>query len=430
MGTVIHVLGPGDVLGDRYRLEEFVASGGMGQVFRATDTTLGRTVAVKVLLPGHTSNGEFGSRFRAEARIMAAIGHPGVVGVYDYGETSEGTMFLVMTFVDGRPLGERIAREGALPVDETLTIVAQAAEALQAAHAKGVIHRDVKPSNLLVADDGTVTLVDFGVARSSSVTSVTKVNAVIGTALYMSPEQARGGTISPSTDIYALGAVAYHCLTGAPPFSGNSPLEIAVKHLHEEPPPLPDDLPVAARALVEQAMEKDPEARFPSAAAMAVAAREAQNGVVRAVRASSPSVSDTAELVADDLDDDEAPRRPAWFPVAVGLALAALAVGVILALIALTREALDTDIGPATVPSKSAGVIPAASTPAPDGGAATRTGWASTSPSASAVASSAAPSSPAPQSEPPRSSPAPGPTSDAPPPSPDKSPTLDKSPTP
>jgi serine/threonine protein kinase len=183
LGTVIVVLGPGDVLGDRYRLDEFVASGGMGQVFRATDKTLNRTVAVKVLLPGLTSDAEFGSRFRAEARIMASIGHKGVVGVYDYGETPEGTMFLVMAFVEGRPLGERITREGGLSAEETMAIVAQAADALHAAHSNGIIHRDVKPNNLLVGGNGAVTLVDFGVARSSNVTSVTKVNAVIGTAL-------------------------------------------------------------------------------------------------------------------------------------------------------------------------------------------------------------------------------------------------------
>ncbi len=263
------------MLGDRYRLDEFVASGGMGQVFRATDKTLNRTVAVKVLLPGLTSDAEFGSRFRAEARIMASIGHKGVVGVYDYGETPEGTMFLVMAFVEGRPLGERITREGGLSAAETMAIVAQAADALHAAHSNGIIHRDVKPNNLLVGDNGAVTLVDFGVARSSNVTSVTKVNAVIGTALYMSPEQASGKPIAPSTDIYALGAVAYHCLTGGPPFTGNSPLEIAIKHLQDDPAPLPQDLPGSVRALVERAMEKDPADRFATAAALADAARTA-----------------------------------------------------------------------------------------------------------------------------------------------------------
>lgn len=410
------------MLGDRYRLDEFVASGGMGQVFRATDLTLGRTVAVKVLLPGHTSKSEFGARFRAEARIMASIGHPGVVGVYDYGESREGTLYLVMAFVDGKPLGERINRDGTMPVGDTLDIVAQAADALQAAHDRGIIHRDVKPNNLLVNENGGVTLVDFGVARSQSVTSVTKVNAVIGTALYMSPEQASGKPISPSTDIYALGAVAYHCLTGSPPFTGSSPLEIAIKHLQDEPPPLPESLPAAARALVERAMAKAPDDRFPTAAALAQAAREAKDGTVPLVR---PAVTDTAEF---DAVDDGPGRRPAWYPVAVGLALAVLAGGVVLAVWALSREALHgadpggpaaTSTAPSVaVTSKAAGGPPTAQTSAP-----------SASASASVAPSSLAPSSPAPPSEPPKSSEPPAPStppaepSSQPPATPDATPT-------
>lgn len=401
LGTVIVVLGPGDVLGDRYRLDEFIASGGMGQVFRATDKTLNRTVAVKVLLPGLTSDAEFGSRFRAEARIMASIGHPGVVGVYDYGESPEGTMFLVMAFVEGRPLGERIIREGALPVADTMAIVAQAADALHAAHSNGIIHRDVKPNNLLVSDNGAVTLVDFGVARSSNVTSVTKVNAVIGTALYMSPEQASGKPISPSTDIYALGAVAYHCLTGAPPFTGNSPLEIAIKHLQDEPPPLPAELPGSVRALVERAMAKDPQDRFPTAAALAAAARAAQDPTLQdavvpvvAPRRATPAPRTTVAAPPGGTDRD---RRPAWVPVAVGMALLAVAGGVVLAILALSG-----DNGRKETPGNGPAVSPTAavvtSGPAPGGGGATRT--------------TAAPSESAPPSE----TPSVAPTSAAPPP--------------
>jgi serine/threonine protein kinase len=392
------------VLGDRYRLDEFVASGGMGQVFRATDKTLNRTVAVKVLLPGLTSNAEFGSRFRSEARIMASIGHRGVVGVYDYGETPEGTLFLVMAFVEGRPLGERIIGEGTLSVEETMAIVAQAADALHAAHANGIIHRDVKPNNLLVGDDGTVTLVDFGVARSEAVTSVTKVSAVIGTALYMSPEQASGKPISPSTDIYALGAVAYHCLTGTPPFTGNSPLEIAIKHLQDDPPPLPADLPADARALVERAMEKDPSLRFPSAAAMAAAARGTHSptlqddATVPLVRQPSPKVTGTP-----DPADDEHPGRPVWVPIVLGLAILALVGGVILAVVALTRKAEDPTT-PGAGSSSSATASPSASGKVPDA-----TPTKATAPASSVAATSAAatvtPSSPPPQTPPESSAP-------------------------
>ncbi|MEV6929869.1 serine/threonine-protein kinase [Dactylosporangium sp. NPDC051485] len=336
----MHVLQPGDVLGDRYRLDEFVASGGMGQVFRATDKTLTRTVAVKVLLPGHVSNAEFGRRFRSEARLMASIGHPGVVGVYDYGETPEGTLFLVMAFVNGRPLGELINEAGTLPVGRTLAIVAKAADALQAAHERGIIHRDVKPGNLLVGEKGAVTLVDFGVARSAEVTAVTKVNAVIGTALYMSPEQASGDPISPASDIYALGVVAYHCLTGTPPFTGNSPLEIAIKHLQDEPPPLPETVPAATRALVERAMNKDPKERYPTAAAMAAAARAAEDATTEDEMA--PLVRGAAPAAGSDADPGGEPAgRPLWVPIAATVAVAALVTGVLLAVIALTRKVIS-----------------------------------------------------------------------------------------
>jgi eukaryotic-like serine/threonine-protein kinase len=271
------VLGSGDMLGDRYRLDEFVAAGGMGQVWRATDTVLGRTVAAKVLLPSLLTDPGFEARFRAEARIMAGLRHTGVVNVYDYGESTSPdggrTLYLVMAFVEGVSLSERLTEHGRMSPAETMSVVAQAADALDAAHTTGIIHRDVKPGNLLVQDDGTVTLVDFGVARSTSVTSVTTGNAVPGTALYMAPEQAQGHPVTPATDIYALGAVAYHCLAGNPPFTGNNPIEIALQHLQDPPPPLPDDVPEGVRRLVERAMAKDPADRFPTAAAMAAAAR-------------------------------------------------------------------------------------------------------------------------------------------------------------
>ncbi|MEV0135237.1 serine/threonine-protein kinase [Dactylosporangium sp. NPDC050688] len=410
------MLGPGDVLGDRYRLDEFVASGGMGQVFRATDQTLNRTVAVKVLLPGLTRDAEFGSRFRAEARIMASIGHPGVVGVYDYGESPEGTMFLVMAFVEGRPLGERIIREGGLPVADTMAIVAQAADALHAAHSNGIIHRDVKPNNLLVSNDGAVTLVDFGVARSSNVTSVTKVNAVIGTALYMSPEQASGKPISPATDIYALGAVAYHCLTGAPPFTGNSPLEIAIKHLQDEPPPLPPELPGSVRALVERAMAKDPQDRFPTAAALAAAARAAQDPTLQdaaTVPVATPRRSVTTPRAAVPVPPDGTGSRrgrPAWIPVAIGTALLAVAGGLVLAILALTGDNGRNE--PPGGPGASPSTAVVTSGPAPGGEGATRT---SAAPSESASASASPSTETTTAAPPPATSEPPPPVTTAPP---------------
>jgi len=208
------VLRPGEHLSDRYRLDAFLASGGMGEVWRATDVVLGRQVAVKVLLPAMLTDPGFAARFRAEARILAAFRHPNVVDVYDFGESTidgKPAAYLVMAYVAGEPLSHRIATAGTLPVIETLSVMAQAADALEAAHVNGVVHRDVKPGNLLVQDDGTVVLVDFGVARSAAVTAITAADAVPGTVLYMAPEQVSGKPVSPATDIYALGAVAYHC---------------------------------------------------------------------------------------------------------------------------------------------------------------------------------------------------------------------------
>jgi serine/threonine-protein kinase len=249
----------------------------MGEVWRATDVSLGRTVAVKVLRPALLTDPGFDARFRAEARMMAALAHPNVVNVYDYGRSelnSGGSVaFLVMAYVDGEPLSRRIADAGRLSVAETMSVVAQAADALHAAHMHGIVHRDVKPANLLVQPNGAVKLVDFGVARSPAVTQVTTANAILGTAMYMAPEQASGRPVSPATDIYALGTVAYHCLAGEPPFNGDGPLEIALRHVSDEPPPLPADIPPAAQVLVARALAKDPADRYPTAAAFAAAAR-------------------------------------------------------------------------------------------------------------------------------------------------------------
>ena len=270
------MLAPGVLLNDRYRLDTRLATGGMGDVWRGTDLLLGRQVAVKVLLPALVAEPDFIARFRAEARIMAALHHPGIVQVYDCGEhpLAEGARadYLVMEYVAGEPLSQRIESAGRLGVAQTLSVVAQAARALHAAHSGGIVHRDVKPANLLIQPDGTVVLVDFGVARSAGMARITSTNAVPGTALYMAPEQAAGRPVSASTDIYALGAVAYHCLAGRPPYSGQNPLEVAIRHLHDEPPAPPADLPAPVAALLTRALAKAPTDRYPSAAAFAAAA--------------------------------------------------------------------------------------------------------------------------------------------------------------
>ncbi|WP_176738357.1 serine/threonine-protein kinase [Micromonospora pallida] len=300
------MLSPGVVLSGRYRLDERVATGGMGDVWRASDVVLGRQVAAKVLLPALVSDPDFIARFRAEARMMAALRHPGIVQVYDCGQDElpdGGTAdYLVMEFVQGKPLSKRIEAEGTLDVAATMSVVAQAAEALHAAHAGGIVHRDVKPSNLMVQESGTVVLVDFGVARSTNVTSITSTNAVPGTALYMAPEQAAGRPVSAGTDIYALGAVAYCCLTGGPPFTGDNPLQVAVRHLDDEPPPLPPEIPAPVQDLVFRALAKDPADRYASAAEMAAAARAAADNPVVAVADGTPTVAVPSPLRASGPD--------------------------------------------------------------------------------------------------------------------------------
>jgi serine/threonine-protein kinase len=270
------------VLSNRYLLNERIAAGGMGEVWRGTDQLLQRDIAVKVLLPSLMSDSEFVARFRTEARMMAALRHPGIVQVYDCGEDAvvggSKLDYLVMEFVDGVPLSKKIQAAGRLGVAESLGILAQAAEALQVAHEAGIVHRDVKPSNLLVRPGGAVVLVDFGVARSSGITGITSTNVVLGSAHYMAPEQAEGKPVSPATDVYALGAVAFSCLAGRPPYVGDNPMQVLAQLVHGQPPLLPPDVPPAVVAVVLRALDREPGRRFPSAAALAAAARSPQQG--------------------------------------------------------------------------------------------------------------------------------------------------------
>src|SRR5215831_1960766 len=267
------MISPGTMLGGRYRLEERIASGGMGDVWRCVDDVLGRTVAVKVLLPSLLEETGFTERFRAEARTMATINHPGVVDIYDYASDSTVGAYLVMEYVEGDALSRTLSRVGRLTPARTMALVAQAADALHAAHEIGVVHRDVKPGNLLVRPNGTLVLTDFGIARSAGAAQLTAAGSVLGTAAYISPEQAMGEQASRLSDVYALGVVAYQCLAGRRPFEGQQPLEIAMRHVRELPPPLPPDTPPTVRAIVERAMAKDPASRWPTAAAFAGIAR-------------------------------------------------------------------------------------------------------------------------------------------------------------
>jgi serine/threonine-protein kinase len=281
----------GTLLGGRYRLDHLIATGGMGEVWRGHDELLGRTVAVKVMLAQLSRSPGFVARFRGEARHTAALSHPGIATVYDYGESEPAensgatSAYLVMELVEGQSLADLLESVGRLSADRTLDVVAQVSAALAAAHARGVVHRDVKPANLLVRPDGTVVVTDFGIARSvGAAAGLTMTGEVMGTAAYLAPEQAEGKPATAATDLYSLGVVAYQCLAGRRPFDGETPVTIALAHLRETPPPLPADVPPAARAVVERAMAKDPADRYPSAAALAEAARAA----VRAAQAPAP----------------------------------------------------------------------------------------------------------------------------------------------
>ncbi|GLZ81267.1 putative serine/threonine-protein kinase PknA [Actinorhabdospora filicis] len=273
------MLSPGTTLGGRYRLDSRIASGGMGDVWKATDSVLGRTVAVKILLPSLMEDPGFAERFRGEARVVATLSHHNVVRVYDYGESPlEGgghAAYLVMEFIEGQALSRVLQDQGRLSPTQTMVLLAQAAEALHEAHQAGIIHRDVKPGNLMVKPNGTVLLTDFGIARSAQSTNLTMAGSVLGTAAYISPEQANGLPATPLSDQYSLGVVAYQCLAGRRPWDSDNPLELAMRHARDTPPPLPDDVPANVLAVVHRAMEKDPSRRFGDAAEFAAAARAA-----------------------------------------------------------------------------------------------------------------------------------------------------------
>ncbi len=269
-------------VGNRYELTSRIAGGGMGEVWRARDEVLGREVAVKLLRREYADDETFLERFRAEARHAASLGHPGIASVYDYGEDA-GTAFLVMELVEGEALSTRLKREGALATAVAVPLVQQAALALQAAHDAGVVHRDVKPGNLLLTADDQVKITDFGIARARDQVPITRTGEVVGTAQYLSPEQALGRPATPASDLYALGVVAYEALSGRRPFDADTVVATAVAQVNEPPEPLPDDIPPEVADLVMRAMAKEPSERPASAAAFATALGAGLNSAIRQV---------------------------------------------------------------------------------------------------------------------------------------------------
>jgi eukaryotic-like serine/threonine-protein kinase len=309
----------GYVLDGRYALIERIASGGMGEVWRGGDQILGRPVAVKLLAAAHAGDEQFRARFRAEARYAASLSHPGIARVFDYGEDSPlGGPYLVMELVNGEPLSAILERVGRLAPEITLDIVGQAARALDAAHQAGIVHRDIKPGNLLIMADGMTKITDFGIAkaREAQAAHLTATGIVMGTALYVSPEQATGSPVTGSSDIYSLGVVAYECLTGEPPFIADQPLAIAIMHKHDPVPPLPPDVPRPVSDLVLSMLAKTPEGRPDSARHVADRAEVimdawGRSGAGVETTAGLPIVPDYPTAAADDYQYSErAPGSP------------------------------------------------------------------------------------------------------------------------
>ena len=261
----------------------------MGEVWKARDLVLGRIVAIKILKEEYTGDPGFLNRFRAEARHTALLNHEGIANVFDYGE-EEGSAYLVMELVPGLPLSSIIERDKSLTPDRTLPIIGQTATALAAAHKQGLVHRDVKPGNLLILPDGRVKITDFGIARLADQVPLTATGQVMGTAQYLAPEQATGQQATGSSDIYALGVIGYELLAGTRPFSGESQIAIALAQVNDTPPPLPESIPVPVRALIMSMLAKDPADRPADAEALARAVAAIRRGDIAAAEAAVPGM--------------------------------------------------------------------------------------------------------------------------------------------
>ncbi|MBW3594023.1 MAG: protein kinase [Actinobacteria bacterium] len=262
-----------EVLADRYRIDRQIGIGGMGTVFSAADERLQRNVAVKILKEELSSDPRFVERFRREARSAAALSHPNIASVFDYGEDS-GRYFIVMELVEGRDLARVIREEGPFDAARATAFTAQIARALGHAHAGGLIHRDIKPHNVIVMDDDRVKVTDFGIARATGESTLTATGTVLGTAQYVSPEQASGETPGPPADVYSLGIVLFEMLTGAVPFTGDSPISVALRHVRDDVPPpstIDPSVPKELDEIVARATAKQPDQRFANGDAFAAA---------------------------------------------------------------------------------------------------------------------------------------------------------------
>src|SRR6478735_1778586 len=328
------------VLNNRYELRRRIGRGGMAEVYLARDRELDRPVAVKILFAEFATDESFVARFRREAQSAANLNHPNIVGVYDWGK-ERGTYYIVMEYVDGRSLSEVLRAEGPLHPHRAAEVAADVAGALGFAHRNGVVHRDVKPGNVIITTTGQVKVADFGIARAirdGAQENLTQTGSVMGTATYFSPEQAQGKAVDPRSDLYSLGVVLYEMVCGAPPFQGDSPVAIAYKHVQEAPPSLKSrkpDVPDGYDAITRKLLAKNPVNRYASAEDLRRdLLRFCDGQPVLAEPVLIPPVEDPPTLRAATVpvdarpyvaDDSDSPRRTGWFFLVLLLLLAVLA---------------------------------------------------------------------------------------------------------
>ncbi len=313
------------VVDNRYRILNRLGSGGMADVYCAEDQQLGRRVALKILHRRFAEDEQFVERFRREASSAASLSHPNIVGIFDRGEW-DGTYYIAMEFVDGRTLKEIIREKGPAPAEAAADVTLQILRAARYAHKHGVVHRDIKPQNVLIDQDGRVRVTDFGIARAGA-SDMTETGSIMGTAQYLSPEQAQGRPVDARADLYAIGIVLYELLTGRVPFDADSPVTVALKQVNETPIPpseLVPAIPPAIEAVVLKAMEKAPENRFQSADEFILALESAR---------AAPDVIPPPPVVVEDVyEEDEEPGRRWWLWLLILLAVAAIIVGAYLVL--------------------------------------------------------------------------------------------------
>jgi serine/threonine protein kinase len=340
----------GQLYGERYRLQLRIAIGGMGEVWQAQDELILRQVAIKILKEEYLSDPAFLERFRTEARSAALVEHVGIANIYDYGEDT-GSAFLVMELVPGESMSRLLEREKQLPEAQVLDIMAQTSRALAAAHARGLVHRDIKPGNLLITPDGKVKITDFGIARVGDQVPLTKTGQVMGTVQYLAPEQATGKTATGATDLYSLGVVAYEALAGKRPFRGENQMAIAMAHINEMPPALPDSIDPRVQNLVLSCLAKKPNQRPESGTSLAIRAEALHREKLKGVPvASEGSINDPVTEVIST-DTAPLPRAPIVWPWLATLGL--LGLTTIVVIVAILSEPNASDISPISTPNST-----------------------------------------------------------------------------